>query len=97
MNKSKLTKLRILTLTVIITISAAFVQLPVPKDSGKNAQSVGITVQAATKKQKSFSIKQVPKYKGKASVQVNGNKPYFTQREKEKTNTFESYHKLDCL
>lgn len=97
MNKSKLTKLRILTLTVIITISAAFVQLPVPKDSGKNAQSVGITVQAATKKQKSFSIKQVPKYKGKASVQVNGNKPYFTQREKEKTNTFESYHKLDKL
>ena len=93
MSKSKSTKLRILALTVLITISAAFVQLPVPTDSVKTAQSATVAVQAATKKQESFSIKQVPKYKGKASVQVNGNKPYFTQREKEKTNTFESYHK----
>ena len=51
-----------------------------------------VTIQAATK---SFDIKDVPKYSGKASVKVNGNKPYFTAKEKKNTNAFESYHKLD--
>ncbi len=54
--------------------------------------------QAAQKNTKDrFSIKEVPKYNGKSSVAVHGNKPYFTSREKQNTNTFESYHKLDKL
>lgn len=53
-----------------------------------------ITAQAATK---TFSIKDVPKYDGEPSVQINKNKPYFTAREKSNTKAFESYHKLDKL
>ena len=53
-----------------------------------------IETQAATKE---FSLQDVPKYSGEASVTVNNNKPYFTAREKKNTKTFESYHKLDKL
>lgn len=53
-----------------------------------------VETQAATKE---FSIKDVPKYSGDASVTINHNKPYFTAREKKNTKTFESYHKLDKL
>lgn len=53
-----------------------------------------ITVQAATR---TFSIKDVPKYDGEPSVQINKSKPYFTAREKSNTKAFESYHKLDKL
>lgn len=97
MSNSKFSKLRILALTVLVTISATFLQLPTQIDSSLVSSSNVEAVQAATKKQDGFSIKQVPKYKGKASVKVNGNKPYFTKKEKENTKSFESYHKLDKL
>ena len=97
MSNSKFSKLRILALTVLVTISATFLQLPTQIDSSLVSSSNVEAVQAATKKQDGFSIKQVPRYKGKASVKVNGNKPYFTKKEKENTKTFESYHKLDKL
>lgn len=97
MSNSKFSKLRMLVLTVLVTISATFVQLPTQNDSSLVYSSNVEAVQVATKKQNGFSIKQVPKYKGKASVKVNGNKPYFTKKEKENTKTFESYHKLDKL
>ena len=97
MSNSKFSKLRILALTVLVTISATFLQLPTQIDSSLVSSSNVEAVQAATKKQDGFFIKQVPKYKGKASVKVNGNKPYFTKKEKENTKSFESYHKLDKL
>ena len=97
MSNSKFSKLRILALTVLVAISATFLQLPTQIDSSLVSSSNVEAVQAATKKQDGFSIKQVPRYKGKASVKVNGNKPYFTKKEKENTKTFESYHKLDKL
>ena len=97
MSNSKFSKLRILALTVLVTISATFLHLPMQVDSSLVSSSNVEAVQAATNKQDGFFIKQVPKYKGKASVKVNGNKPYFTKKEKENTKTFESYHKLDKL
>lgn len=97
MSNSKFSKLRILALTVLVAISATFLQLPTQIDSSLVSSSNVEAVQAATKKQDGFSIKQVPRYKGKASVKVNGNKPYFTKKEKENTKSFESYHKLDKL
>lgn len=97
MSNSKFSKLRILALTVLVAISATFLQLPTQIDSSLVSSSNVEAVQAATNKQDGFFIKQVPRYKGKASVKVNGNKPYFTKKEKENTKTFESYHKLDKL
>lgn len=66
----------------------------VPYLTGIESDDSLLTVQASTK---TFSIKDVPKYNGKASVEVNQNKPYFTEKEKKNTKTFESYHKLDKL
>ena len=59
-----------------------------------DSENLMVTAQASTK---SFSIKDVPKYDGKASVEVNGNQPYFTAKEKTNTKAFETYHKLDKL
>lgn len=46
---------------------------------------------------RSFSLEEVPAYNGEPSVQINGNNPYFTEKEKENTEAFENYHKLDEL
>ena len=45
--------------------------------------------------EKSFSIKDIPQYSGAPSVEVNGNEPYFTTKERQNKRSFESYHKLD--
>ena len=99
MNQSKFTHFRASLLAVLLAFSVAFV--PVPAFFGTSTNSAAsdqTTAQAAQKKQtNSFSIKDVPKYKGNASVTVNGNKPYFTTKEKTNTKSFESYHKLDKL
>lgn len=46
--------------------------------------------------QKLFNIKDVPNYSGKPFIEVNDNKPYFTEDEKV-TDSFESYSDLDKL
>lgn len=98
MNRSHFTRFKASLLTVLLAFSVAFVPVPASTGASTNSAANLTTAQAAQKKQKnSFSIKSVPKYSGKASVSVNGNKPYFTQKEKEKTYSFESYHKLDKL
>ena len=83
---------------VLLAFSVAFVPVPPISDTSSDSAALITTAQAAQKNTKDrFSIKEVPKYNGKSSVAVHGNKPYFTSREKQNTNTFESYHKLDKL
>ena len=55
------------------------------------------TILTQANNKKSFSIKEVPAYKDSPSVKVNNNKPFFTDKEKKNTKSFESYHKLDKL
>lgn len=45
----------------------------------------------------SVSIDMIPAYTGNAYVEINGNVPYFTEREKTRTDTFEFYSNLDSL
>lgn len=82
---------RQLAIAVLFVVSVILPSVSVPANYG--ADTTVITRAAA----KSFSIKDVPKYAGNPTVRVNGNKPYFTEREKKNTKAFESYHKLDKL
>ena len=85
-------------LAVLLAFSVAFVPVPSISDTSSNSAALLTTAQAAKKNTKnSFSLNEVPKYNGKASVVVHGNQPYFTSREKQNTKSFESYHKLDKL
>lgn len=98
MKRLHFTKCRTSLLAVLLAFSVAFVPVPFISDTSSDSAALITTAQAAQKNTKdSFSIKEVPKYSGKSSVAVHGNKPYFTSREKQNTNTFESYHKLDKL
>lgn len=90
MNKKLFLKIRTAALAALLAFSIAYVPVPVLN----NGAAVATTAEAKTKK---FSLSQVPKYNGEASVEVNGNKPYFTAKEKKNTKSFESYHKLDKL
>lgn len=90
MNKKLFLKIRTAALAALLAFSIAYVPVPVLNDGA----AVATTAEAKTKK---FSLSQVPKYNGEASVEVNGNKPYFTAKEKKNTKSFESYHKLDKL
>lgn len=90
MNKKLFFKIRTAALTALLAFSIAYVPVPVLNDGA----AVATTAEAKTKK---FSLSQVPKYNGEASIEVNGNKPYFTAKEKKNTKSFESYHKLDKL
>ena len=98
MKRLHFTKCRTSLLAVLLAFSVAFVPVPFISDTSSDSAALITTAQAAQKNTKDrFSIKEVPKYNGKSSVAVHGNKPYFTSREKQNTNTFESYHKLDKL
>lgn len=90
MNKKLFLKIRTAALAALLAFSIAYVPVPVLNDGA----AVATTAEAKTKK---FSLSQVPKYNGETSVEVNGNKPYFTAKEKKNTKSFESYHKLDKL
>lgn len=90
MNKKLFLKIRTAALAALLAFSIAYVPVPVLNDGA----AVATTAEAKTKK---FLLSQVPKYNGEASVEVNGNKPYFTAKEKKNTKSFESYHKLDKL
>lgn len=98
MKRLHFTKCRTSLLAVLLAFSVAFVPVPFISDTSSDSAALITTAQAAQKNTKDhFSIKEVPKYSGKSSVAAHGNKPYFTSREKQNTNTFESYHKLDKL
>ena len=98
MKRLHFTKCRTSLLAVLLAFSVAFVPVPFISDTSSDSAALITTAQAAQKNTKDrFSIKEVPKYSGKSSVAAHGNKPYFTNREKQNTNTFESYHKLDKL
>lgn len=90
MNKKLFLRIRTAALAALLAFSIAYVPVPVLNDGA----AVATTAEAKTKK---FSLSQVPKYNGEASVEVNGNKPYFTAKEKKNTKSFELYHKLDKL
>ena len=90
MNKKLFLRIRTAALAALLAFSIAYVPVPVLNDGA----AVATTAEAKTKK---FSLSQVPKYNGEASIEVNGNKPYFTAKEKKNTKFFESYHKLDKL
>ncbi len=90
MNKKLFLRIRTAALAALLAFSIAYVPVPVLNDGA----ALATTAEAKTKK---FSLFQVPKYNGEASVEVNGNKPYFTAKEKKNTKSFESYHKLDKL
>lgn len=98
MKKLLFNKLRTSTLALLLIFA---ITVPIPSIFDTNSdctENITFSIQAATKNQKDcFSLKDVPKYNGKASVKINGNKPYFTEKEKTNSNTFESYHKLDKL
>ena len=87
MNKQIIRRLRTSILTILLAFSVAFIPIPAVNNNSGVSEST-VTAQASTNKKASFSIKDVPKYDGKASVEVNGNKPYFTAKEKEKTYGF---------
>lgn len=91
MNNQKGKHFRQLAIAALFAVSAILPSVSVPANYGADTT---VVTQAATK---SFSIKDVPKYTGNPTVKVNGNKPYFTEREKKNTKAFESYHKLDQL
>ena len=98
MKRLHFTRCRTSLLAVLLAFSVAFVPVPFISDTSSDSAALITTAQAAQKNTKDhFSIKEVPKYSGKSSVAAHGNKPYFTSREKQNTNTFESYHKLDKL
>lgn len=59
----------------------------------ETAVSETTTVSAATK----FDVKSVPAYSGSASVEINQNKPYFSSRDKARTDAFENYSEIDSL
>ena len=88
-NKGKYLK----QLAIAVFLAASMILSPVSVPTNDGMDTAVITRAAA----KSFSIKDVPKYDGKATVKVNGNKPYFTEREKKNTKAFENYQKLDKL
>ncbi len=43
------------------------------------------------------SLEEIPSYAGSPYVQINGNVPFFSQEEKERTDAFEIYSDLDAL
>lgn len=76
MNNHKRKHLKQLAIAVFLVASMILSPVAVPTNDGMDT---AVITRAAAK---SFSIKDVPKYDGKATVKVNGNKPYFTEREK---------------
>ena len=91
MNHQKGKHLKQLAIAAFLAASMIFMPMSMPAEY--RIDTAVITRAAA----KSLSIKDIPKYDGKVTVKVNGNKPYFTEREKKNTKAFESYQKLDKL
>lgn len=66
-----------------------------------NTESVNRTVtDNSTKKESKKSVidlSSIPSYSGKPYVEINGNKPYFSEEDKRRTDAFEIYSNLDAL
>ena len=54
-----------------------------------------MTTEAST--EKSADLSTIPDYSGEAYIEINGNKPFFTDEEKKSTEAFELYSDLDRL
>lgn len=89
MKKLLFNKLRTSALALLLIFAITFVPIPPNFDTNSGCtENITFSIQVATKTQKDcFSLKDVPKYNGKASVKINGNKPYFTEKEKTNLNT----------
>ena len=89
MKKLLFNKLRTSALALLLIFAITFVPFPSNFDTNStHTENITFSIQAATKTPKDcFSLKDVPKYNGKASVKINGNKPYFTEKEKTNLNT----------
>lgn len=48
-------------------------------------------------KKTSIDLSAIPEYSGKAYIEINNNKPEFSEKEKSKTKSFEKYSRLDRL
>ena len=78
MKRLHFTRCRTSLLAVLLAFSVAFVPVPSISDTSSNSAALLTTAQAAKKNTKnSFSLNEVPKYNGKASVVVHGNQPSF--------------------
>lgn len=89
MKRLHFTRCRTSLLAVLLAFSVAFVPVPFISDTSSDSAALITTAQAAQKNTKDrFSIKEVPKYNGKSSVAVHGNKPYFTKPGKAKHQHF---------
>ena len=74
MKRLHFTRCRTSLLAVLLAFSVAFVPVPSISDTSSNSAALLTTAQAAKKNTKnSFSLNEVPKYNGKASVVVHGN------------------------
>ena len=73
MKRLHFTRCRTSLLAVLLAFSVAFVPVPSISDTSSNSAALLTTAQAAKKNTKnSFSLNEVPKYNGKASVVVHG-------------------------
>lgn len=72
-----------------------------PESETQAAEEDSIASKTASKKTSTYKLKQgtitVPKYNGSPYAVINDNKPFFTKKQKKKTNAFEIYKKLDDL
>ena len=74
---------------------SAVIALPLQSTYDTAAVStVSLSDVESAKNSSKFNIKDIPSYEGYAYVEVNNNKPYFTEKTKRE---FENYSKLDSL
>ena len=62
-----------------------------------SSDSTNQTDKDKAKKSSSFSLSDVPPYSGSPYVEINDNIPFFSNKDKKRTDSFEKYSKLDSL
>ena len=88
MNDKSYYRIRNYIFSLIITFIISCMPISAFADSMVQTTSPSTILTQANNK-KSFSIKEVPAYKDSPSVKVNNNKPFFTDKEKKNTKSFE--------
>ncbi len=53
------------------------------------------TTESAIEKNETVTLEDIPPYSDKAYIELNGNKPSFTDEDKKRTDAFEEYSPLD--
>lgn len=51
----------------------------------------------STSSKNSYSLSNIPEYSGTPYVEINNNKPFFSSKDKKRTDAFENYSELDAL